>query len=194
MVNRPYPPTLNYPSYEVDSRLTEGVISRRFWAYLIDLVVIALWVVSDLHRHLLPRASSRSASAGALFFALPLTALIFIVYNAVTIGGASQATVGMRYMGLRVDRPTDRPGPLAARGRRACAVLLRGDLDLPALGLRRAGRLRPRRPALHPRPAHGDDGGAGLEAVSNMALVSLRPCGEAMIRVAGRKVRTLRFL
>ena len=37
MVNRPYPPTLNYPSFEADTRLTEGVISRRFWAYLIDL-------------------------------------------------------------------------------------------------------------------------------------------------------------
>ena len=45
MVNQPYPPTLNYPSYQSDARLTEGVISRRFWAYLIDLVVIGLWVV-----------------------------------------------------------------------------------------------------------------------------------------------------
>ena len=66
MVNRPYPPTAELP---VLSRrmpaLTEGVIARRFWAYLIDLVVIALWVVLISHRHLLPRASSPSASAGA---------------------------------------------------------------------------------------------------------------------------------
>src|SRR3712207_8089280 len=40
-----------------------------------------------------------------LFFALPLTALTFIVYNAVMIGGASQATVGMRTMGLRSEEP-----------------------------------------------------------------------------------------
>jgi uncharacterized RDD family membrane protein YckC len=51
-----------------------------------------------------------------LFFLLPLTALTFIVYNAATIGGSAQATVGMRMMGLRVVNPaTGGPvSPLAA--------------------------------------------------------------------------------
>lgn len=114
MVNRPYPPTLNYPSYEVD-RVTEGVISRRFWAYLIDLVVIALWVVLISIGIFFLGIITLGLGWG-LFFALPLTALIFIVYNAVTIGGASQATVGMRYMGLRVIDPRTGRGasPLSA--------------------------------------------------------------------------------
>jgi uncharacterized RDD family membrane protein YckC len=115
MVNRPYPPTLNYPSFEADTRLTEGVISRRFWAYLIDLVVIALWVVLISIAIFFLGIITLGLGWG-LFFALPLTALIFIVYNAVTIGGSAQATVGMRYMGLRVIDPrTGRgPSPLAA--------------------------------------------------------------------------------
>jgi uncharacterized RDD family membrane protein YckC len=102
MVNRPYPPQLNYPAYTTDNRLTEGVIARRFWAYLIDLVVIALWVtlISIFFLGVITLGLG-----WGLFFALPLTALIFIVYNAVTIGGPAQATVGMRYMGLRVINP-----------------------------------------------------------------------------------------
>jgi uncharacterized RDD family membrane protein YckC len=104
MVNQPYPPQPNYPSYVMDSRLTEGVIARRFWAYLIDLVVIALWVTLISIGIFFLGIITLGLGWG-LFFALPLTALIFIVYNAVTIGGPSQATVGMRYMGLRVIDP-----------------------------------------------------------------------------------------
>ena len=47
MANGPIAPTRErtHP-IEVDARADRaGVISRRFWAYLIDLVVIALWVV-----------------------------------------------------------------------------------------------------------------------------------------------------
>src|SRR5690349_21248621 len=115
MVNRPYPPTIEYNTYQVDTRVTEGVIARRFWAYIIDLFVIALWVVLISIGIFFLGIITLGLGWG-LFFALPLTALIFIVYNAVTIGGASQATVGMRYMGLRVIDPnTGRgPSPLAA--------------------------------------------------------------------------------
>ena len=104
MVNQPYPPQPNYPSYAMDARLTEGVIARRFWAYLIDLVVIALWVTLISIGIFFLGIITLGLGWG-LFFALPLTALIFIVYNAVTIGGPSQATVGMRYVGLRVIDP-----------------------------------------------------------------------------------------
>jgi len=104
MVNRPYPPTLNYNSYEIDSRLTEGVIVRRFWAYLIDLVVIALWIILISIGIFFLGLMTLGLGWG-LFFVLPLTALTFIFYNAVTIGGAYQATVGMRTMGLRVIDP-----------------------------------------------------------------------------------------
>ncbi len=105
MVNRPYPPTIDYGAFQVDSRLTEGVIARRFWAYLIDLLVIALWVVLISIGIFFLGLITLGLGWG-LFFALPLTALIFIVYNAVTIGGPHQATVGMRTMGLRVVDPS----------------------------------------------------------------------------------------
>jgi uncharacterized RDD family membrane protein YckC len=84
--------------------MTEGVILRRFWAYLIDLLVIALWVVLISIAIFFLGLLTLGLGWG-LFFALPLTALIFIVYNAVTIGGRPQATVGMRAMGLRVIDP-----------------------------------------------------------------------------------------
>ncbi|WP_243368407.1 RDD family protein [Microvirga solisilvae] len=105
MVNRPYPPTIEYNTYQVDARLTEGVIARRFWAYLIDLAVIALWVILISIGIFFLGIITLGLGWG-LFFALPLTALIFIVYNAVTIGGQNQATVGMRTMGLRVIDPS----------------------------------------------------------------------------------------
>jgi uncharacterized RDD family membrane protein YckC len=115
MVNQPYPPTLDYPSYQLDARLTEGVISRRFWGYLIDLAVIALWVVLVCIAIFVLGLVTFGLGWG-LFALLPLTALTFVVYNAVTIGGASQATVGLRYLGMRVINPATGRGasPLSA--------------------------------------------------------------------------------
>lgn len=114
MVNRPYPPTLNYNSLGMDARLTEGVITRRFWAYLIDLMVIAFWIVLISIGIFFFGIMTLGLGWG-LFFVLPLTALIFVVYNAVTIGGPSQATVGMRAMGLRViDPQSGRPVSMLA--------------------------------------------------------------------------------
>jgi uncharacterized RDD family membrane protein YckC len=104
MVDRSSLPPMNYNSYAIDTRLTEGVIARRFWAYLIDLLVIALWIVLVSIGIFFLGLLTLGVGWG-LFFVLPLTALTFIVYNAVTIGGASQATVGMRTMGLRVVDP-----------------------------------------------------------------------------------------
>lgn len=104
MANRPSPPTLNYGTYGLDTRLTEGVIVRRFWAYLIDLFVIAFWVVLVSIGIFFLGLVTFGLGWG-LFVFLPLTALIFVLYNAVTIGGPSQATIGMRSMGLRVIDP-----------------------------------------------------------------------------------------
>jgi uncharacterized RDD family membrane protein YckC len=116
MVDRSSLPPMNYRSYGVDTRLTEGVIARRFWAYLIDLLVIALWVVLISIGIFFLGLLTLGLGWG-LFFALPLTALIFIVYNAVTIGGPNQATVGMRTMGLRVvDPQTGRPVSMLSAG------------------------------------------------------------------------------
>jgi uncharacterized RDD family membrane protein YckC len=105
MANGPSMPTVNYSSYAIDVRRTEGVISRRFWAYLIDLFVIGLWVTLISVAIFILGFLTLGLGWG-LFFLLPLTALTFILYNAVTIGGSSQATVGMRFMGLRVVDPS----------------------------------------------------------------------------------------
>jgi len=115
MANGSSVPPVNYRPYAVDERLTYGVISRRFWAYLIDLFVIAIWIVLISIGIFFLGLLTLGLGWG-LFFVLPLTALTFIVYNAVTIGGAYQATVGMRMMGLRVVDPnTGGPvSPLAA--------------------------------------------------------------------------------
>jgi uncharacterized RDD family membrane protein YckC len=115
MTNGSSVPPVNYRPYAVDWRLTEGVIARRFWAYVIDLFVIAFWIVMVCIAIFVLGLLTLGLGWG-LFFLLPLTVLTFIIYNAVTIGGPSQATVGMRVMGLRVvDAETGRPvSPLAA--------------------------------------------------------------------------------
>ncbi len=105
MVDRSSLPPLKYGAYGGDlARMTEGVIARRFWAYLIDLVVIGLWFVLIVIALFLLGFLTLGLTWG-LIFALPLFAFVFIGYNAVTIGGTSQATVGMRTMGLRVVDP-----------------------------------------------------------------------------------------
>ena len=132
MANGPIAQSRSGP-YQVDSRLTRGVVSRRFWAYLVDMVVIC-----DLVRHRLPWAIfglgrlhlwSRLGSAALV----PLTA---IIYNAMTIGGSSQATVGMRFAGLRVVDANNGGPAVRARRRRPRAAVLCGGLDLHPLGLR----------------------------------------------------------
>jgi uncharacterized RDD family membrane protein YckC len=85
-------------AFTVDPRATEGVLARRFFGYLLDIVVICfLWMVLGFLIFIL---GIITFSLGwHLFALLPLTG---IVYNAVTIGGPSQATIGMRAAGVRV--------------------------------------------------------------------------------------------
>ena len=82
----------------VDPRWTEGTIGRRFFAYLIDLVMIAiftvvLWFVIGL-------VGIVTLGLGWVLYAiLPLSA---VIYSAITVGGPAQSTIGMRIFGLRV--------------------------------------------------------------------------------------------
>jgi uncharacterized RDD family membrane protein YckC len=82
----------------VDPRWTEGAIGRRFFAYLIDLVMIAiftviLWFVIGL-------VGVVTFGLGWVLYAiLPLSA---VIYSAITVGGSHQSTIGMRMLGLRV--------------------------------------------------------------------------------------------
>jgi uncharacterized RDD family membrane protein YckC len=87
-----------YGGYAIGPLATDGTLSRRLWAYLLDIVVIAvltlvLYIVVGL-------VGLVTFGIGWLLFALiPFTA---IVYNAITVSGSSQGTVGMRMAGLRV--------------------------------------------------------------------------------------------
>jgi uncharacterized RDD family membrane protein YckC len=92
-------PNTAYRAYPtIDPRATEGTLGRRFFAYLIDVVVIALlsavlWVLIGI------LGLVTFGLAWMLFALLPLTA---ILYNAITVSGSSQGTIGMRMAGLRV--------------------------------------------------------------------------------------------
>jgi uncharacterized RDD family membrane protein YckC len=82
----------------LDRQATEGTLGRRFLGYLVDLIVITsimalLWVVIAFVGLI------TFGFGWGLFALLPLTA---IIYNAVTISGPSQATIGMRVAGVRV--------------------------------------------------------------------------------------------
>ena len=85
-------------SYAFDPRATDGTLGRRFLAYLIDLAVIfMLWGVLWLAIAIL---GVLTLGLGWLLFGLlPFTA---IIYNAVTISGPAQGTIGMRLAGVRV--------------------------------------------------------------------------------------------
>jgi len=100
MATGPTVPVIDARSYELE-RLTEGVISRRFWAYLIDLMVIFVWICLICVAIFVFGILTFGLGLG-LFALLPLTALTFVIYNAVTIGGSAQATVGMRMNGIKV--------------------------------------------------------------------------------------------
>lgn len=116
MTNGPTVPSMYYRPEVLDWRLTRGVMSRRLWAYLIDLVVIALWVVFLIVALVILGPFTLGLTWLLMLIGLPLVALTFVIYNAVTIGGPSQATVGMRMMGLRVIESNSggRPSMLAA--------------------------------------------------------------------------------
>jgi uncharacterized RDD family membrane protein YckC len=82
----------------IQPRATEGTLGRRFLGYLVDIVVIT--VLMGLLYVLVAALGVLTFGLGWLLFGLiPFTA---IVYNAVTISGPSQGTIGMRMAGVRV--------------------------------------------------------------------------------------------
>ncbi len=90
------------PSWRADAVTavgpTDGTLGRRFFAYLIDLVMITLF--SMLLAFAITIVGLLTFGLGwGLFAILPASA---IIYNAITIGGPRQSTIGIRMMGLRV--------------------------------------------------------------------------------------------
>ncbi len=93
-----HPPRSYMPYGTAGAYATEGVLSRRLFAYIVDLVAVGLLTVAISFVIALLGVLTFGLGWG-LFALLPLTAF---VYAAVTIGGPAQATIGMRMMGLRV--------------------------------------------------------------------------------------------
>jgi uncharacterized RDD family membrane protein YckC len=87
-------------AFAAPSGRTDGVLSRRLFGYLIDILIvfglIALLAVAIFILGIV------TFTLGWGLYALLFPPLVAIVYNAVTIGGPAQSTVGMRMMGLRV--------------------------------------------------------------------------------------------
>jgi uncharacterized RDD family membrane protein YckC len=79
---------------------TDGVLGRRFFAYLIDILVIfgliALLAIAIFLFGIV------TFTLGWWLYGLLFPPVVAIIYNAVTIGGPAQSTVGMRMLGLRV--------------------------------------------------------------------------------------------
>jgi uncharacterized RDD family membrane protein YckC len=80
--------------------LTEGVLGRRFFAYLIDIFII-LGLIALLAIGIFIFGIF-TLTLGWWLYAFLFPPLVAIVYNALTIGGPAQSTVGMRMVGLQV--------------------------------------------------------------------------------------------
>ncbi|MGI6244752.1 MAG: RDD family protein [Pseudochelatococcus sp.] len=80
---------------------TRGVLAGRFFAYLIDAAVIFVltlvlgWIIALLG----------VVTLGVAWLLFPLLAGTGVIYSALTVGGEAQATIGMRWLGLRVVGP-----------------------------------------------------------------------------------------
>jgi uncharacterized RDD family membrane protein YckC len=73
------------------SRLFDGVIGKRAAAFIVDaILVLVLVFLFGL------------VTFGLGWILLPAILVVFLVYNAVTIGGKNSATPGQRLMGLEV--------------------------------------------------------------------------------------------
>lgn len=89
-----------------DTRVYEGVRTRRIFAFLIDYCIIALLLIP--FAILVAILGVLTLGLGWMLFSIlgPAVALIY-VWN--TLGGSNQATVGMKMMGIRLDRLDGRP-------------------------------------------------------------------------------------
>ncbi len=83
----------------VDPRATEGTMGRRLVAYLVDIVV--LFILGAVLAVAISILGVLTLGLGWLLFPV-LGIPVAVLYNAVTISGSSQATIGMRMAGLRV--------------------------------------------------------------------------------------------
>jgi uncharacterized RDD family membrane protein YckC len=84
-----------------DVRAYEGVLTRRVFAFLLDYLIVALLTIP--FAILIAIFGILTLGLGWMLFGIlvPAVALVY-VWN--TLGGRNQATVGMRMMGIRLER------------------------------------------------------------------------------------------
>jgi uncharacterized RDD family membrane protein YckC len=89
-----------------DARLYDGVRSRRIFAFLVDYLIVALLMIP--FGIVVALLGIVTLGLGWLLFGI-LFPLVAILYVWMTLGGPEQATVGMRVMGIRLERLDGRP-------------------------------------------------------------------------------------
>jgi uncharacterized RDD family membrane protein YckC len=89
-----------------DVRVYEGVLSRRMMAFVIDYMLVALLTLPFAILVFVLGVVTLGLGWALFSILFPAVALIY-VWN--TLGGANQATVGMRMMGVRLERLDGRP-------------------------------------------------------------------------------------
>ena len=95
-----------------DARLFEGVRTRRVIAFLIDYVLIAILVIPVAV--LIAFFGVLTLGLGWLLYGI-IGPMVALAYVATTMGGRAQATKGMQWIGIRVERLDGRPlDPLLA--------------------------------------------------------------------------------
>jgi uncharacterized RDD family membrane protein YckC len=90
--------------------LFRGVLSRRFFAFLVDLVILSLPVI--LAVILIAVFGVITLGLGWTLFWLvsPASVIWAVVYYGASLGGPHSATVGMRMMGLQMRTFSGEPG------------------------------------------------------------------------------------
>jgi uncharacterized RDD family membrane protein YckC len=92
------------------SELFRGVLGRRFFAFLIDLVILGVPVLLGVI--FIALFGLLTLGLGWMLFWLvsPLSAIWAIVYYGLSLGGPHSATVGMRVMDLQLRTYSGEPG------------------------------------------------------------------------------------
>lgn len=101
-MNKPAPQVIDHkPPPIIDARALEGVRSRRVMAFLVDYVIIGLFVM--LAAVVVFFLGILTLGAGWLLYAI-LAPAVAAIYVWTTLGGPEQATIGMRVLNLKIER------------------------------------------------------------------------------------------
>jgi uncharacterized RDD family membrane protein YckC len=124
----PYDPWL-YPE------LFRGVLTRRVFAFLIDLVVLSVPVVVACMFIALFGVVTLGLGWGLFWLVSPATVIWAIVYYGASIGGPHSATLGMRAMDLQLRSLSGAPGYFVLGAAHAVLFWVLGSFLTPLIFL-----------------------------------------------------------